>query len=101
MDDLSRNFELNKKNGLVVLPFYLNPADAAAAIASGAGPPRSDASFTLGLPPPPGSTLNPADDDELRVLADYLSSVAKVEDFNSLDHSVWKVKTLKAGAMAR
>ena len=85
VDDLSRNFELNKQNGLAVMPFYLNPADAAAAAAAAA-----NGSSTMGLPPPPGR--NPADDDELRVLSEYLSQVAKIDDMGTLDHSKWREK---------
>ena len=82
---MSRNFELNKQNGLAVMPFYLNPADAAAAAAAAA-----NGSSTMGLPPPPGR--NPADDDELRVLSEYLSQVAKIDDMGTLDHSKWREK---------
>ena len=43
----------------------------------------------MGLPPPPGAS-NPADDDELSKLCDYLTEVAKIDDFGALDHSRWR-----------
>ena len=87
----------------MVSPFYLNPADAAAAAAAAGAASNGygDGSSTMGLPPPPGASTNPADDEELDRLMDYLTDVAKLDDFCALDHGKWRVRAGRVGGGVR
>jgi len=124
VDDLARNFELNKQTGLLIAPFYLNPAgldpdapppapsssSSSAFAASSASAAASSSSSSSSSSLPSGATTpnavnipvatNPANDRELYFLALYLVSIAAAPDFRRLDHSNWRTVGTAAAAGA-
>lgn len=98
VDDLARNFELNRQSGLMIAPFYLRP-DAAQQDAM-----RQSAAYFAkedeesSTPSDSAPICDAANDRELYLLALYLTHVAPQSDFTKLDHAHWRREGIKLAA---
>jgi ubiquitin-like domain-containing CTD phosphatase 1 len=74
IDDLTRNFELNKENGIVISPFFVkSPENTSPVEAAGDGEYKTDV------------------DLELSLLGRYLVHIARnSDDFSEIDHENWR-----------
>ena len=85
VDDLVRNFELNKRSGVLVSPWSRD-------IDRGQKSHRSSSAGVLSTPP--SEVSSPQDDIELALLASYLVKVASLPDVSSKDHANWRAETM-------
>eukprot|EP01038_Epipyxis_sp_PR26KG_P004363 gene4363-6171_t len=101
VDDLGRNFELNKSSGIIIPPFYRKNSSNNA---NGVNAPTGQTSLPQLGSSSSGSTVfsnieinkssnnnnnNPENDHELMLLSKYLLKIASHSDLSTLDHSKW------------
>eukprot|EP01034_Spumella_vulgaris_P022048 gene22048-28143_t len=101
VDDLARNFVINKSSGVLITPYNRPTAPkhgSAATHSSHNGPwpaqntsssSSSSSSLGSGLFMPPEGQSREGVDDQLVVLSRYLRKVSGHHDVSSLDHSKW------------
>jgi len=91
IDDLDRNFELNKQSGILISPFYLkDEAQQGTGGYADDGGRKFAGNSNTGV-----MSTAAANDMELSLLARYLDRISKVSDFTKLDHSGWRNEAMR------